>query len=54
MKIPPTESEAHAIGVVGVVVVVGTCSVDIVEVVGVVDIRRTQPHKGGQQNREHL
>ncbi len=54
MIIPPTESEAHAIGVVGVVVVVATRSVDIVEVGSVVGIRRTQPHKDGQHNREHL
>ena len=44
-NISPTESETHAIGVVGVVVVVvdSTCCVDIVEVGRVVDIRRTQP-----------
>ena len=42
-KTPPTESEAHAIGVVGIVVGVVTRSVDIGEVGAVVDIRRTQP-----------
>ena len=42
----PTESEAHAITVAGiVVVVVATRSCDIVEVRSVADIRRTQPRK---------
>lgn len=50
---PPTESEAHAIRVVGVVVVVATRCVDIVEVGTVVDIRRTQPPSGSRQNEEH-
>lgn len=44
-NISPTESETHAVGVAGVVVVVvdSTCCVDIVEVGSVTDIRRTQP-----------
>jgi hypothetical protein len=37
-----TESEAHAIAVAGIVVVVATVRVDITEVVGVVVIRRTK------------
>lgn len=44
MIIPPTESEAHAIGVVGVVVVVSTCSVDIVEVGSVVEHSENSNH----------
>lgn len=41
--LPPTESEADAIGVAGVVVVVTTCRIDIVEVGSVACIRRTKP-----------
>lgn len=39
----PTESEANAIRVAGVVVVVATCCIDIVEVGSVACIRRTKP-----------
>ena len=54
-NISPTESETHAIGVVGVVVVVdSTCCVDIVEVGRVVDIRRTQPPTRLPTHRETL
>ena len=53
-NISPTESEAHAIRVVGVIVVVVARRVDIVEVVGIVDIRRTQPHKASQLQTENI
>lgn len=56
-NISPTESETHAVGVAGVVVVVvvdSTCCVDIVEVGSVVDIRRTQPPTRLPTHRETL
>ena len=44
---PPTESEAHAIRVARVVVVVTSVRVDIVEVRRVARIRRTEPPIAG-------
>lgn len=49
--LPPTESEANAIGVAGVVVVT-TCCIDIVEVGSVGCIRRTKPPIVNRTNKE--